>query len=185
MRYFCWIGPATLSEFQWFSGLGVKAAKDAIEPLGLVAVDETRLASPEDLENIHSFKPEKKTDFNLVASIDGMVALRRKHGDLLAETDANREILGDKGPASLTTVADLPSHAIFDNHGRLSGFWEYDKEAERIAWGSFIGKSPALEKAVVVTEAFIRDQLGDARSFSLDSPKTRGPRIAAVRRIRE
>ena len=185
MRYFCWIGPATLSEFQWFSGLGVKAAKDAIEPLGLVAVDETRLASPEDLENIHSFKPEKKTDFNLVASIDSMVALRRKHGDLLAETDANREIPGDKGPASLTTVADLPSHAIFDNHGRLSGFWEYDKEAERIAWGSFIGKSPALEKAVVVTEAFIRDQLGDARSFSLDSPKTRGPRIAAVRRIRE
>ena len=27
-RYFRWIGPATLAEFQWFAGLGVKAAKD-------------------------------------------------------------------------------------------------------------------------------------------------------------
>jgi hypothetical protein len=32
-RYFHWIGPATLAEFQWFSGLGVKAAKEALDPL--------------------------------------------------------------------------------------------------------------------------------------------------------
>jgi hypothetical protein len=38
--YFRWIGPATPAEFQWFSGLGVKAAKAAIEPLKLVAVEE-------------------------------------------------------------------------------------------------------------------------------------------------
>ena len=112
-----------------------------------------------------------------------MVLLRRKHSDLLAEADTHREILGDKGLAFLTTVADLPSHAIFDNHGRLTGFWEYDKENERIAWGSFIGKNAELEKVVAGTEAFVRDQLGDARSFSLDSPKTRGPRIASVKKI--
>jgi hypothetical protein len=35
-RYFDWIGPARLSEFQWFSGLGVKAARDAVQGLGLV-----------------------------------------------------------------------------------------------------------------------------------------------------
>src|SRR5579871_2194741 len=34
-RFFSWIGPATVAEFQWFSGLGVKAAKAAIEPLQL------------------------------------------------------------------------------------------------------------------------------------------------------
>jgi len=27
----------------------------------------------------------------------------------------------------------------------------------------------------------VRDELGDARSFSLDSPKSREPRIAALR----
>ena len=30
-QYFRWIGPAMLAEFQWFSGLGVKAAKAAVE----------------------------------------------------------------------------------------------------------------------------------------------------------
>ncbi len=34
-RYFAWIAPATLAEFQWFSGLGVKAAQAAVEPLAL------------------------------------------------------------------------------------------------------------------------------------------------------
>ncbi|MFJ4191386.1 hypothetical protein [Kitasatospora sp. NPDC089509] len=31
------------------------------------------------------------------------------------------------------------------------------------------------------TEAFVRDELGDARGFSLDSPKSRAPKIAALR----
>ena len=38
-RYFQWAAPARPADFQWFSGLGVKAAKAAIEPLGLVAVE--------------------------------------------------------------------------------------------------------------------------------------------------
>jgi len=33
------------------------------------------------------------------------------------------------------------------------------------------------------TERFVRDQLGDARSFSLDSPESRAPRIAALREL--
>src|SRR5215831_3221792 len=35
-RYFRWIGPATLAEFQQFAGLGVKDTKATIEPLKLV-----------------------------------------------------------------------------------------------------------------------------------------------------
>ena len=38
-RYFHWIEPATLAEFQWFSALGVKACKAAIDPLGLVPLE--------------------------------------------------------------------------------------------------------------------------------------------------
>ena len=37
-RFFRWVGPATPGEFQWFSGLGVKAAKEAVGPLGLVVI---------------------------------------------------------------------------------------------------------------------------------------------------
>ena len=38
-RFFRWVGPATLGEFQWFSGLGVKASKEAVAPLGLVPAE--------------------------------------------------------------------------------------------------------------------------------------------------
>jgi hypothetical protein len=31
-------------------------------------------------------------------------------------------------------------------------------------------------------EEFVRSQLGDARSFSLDSPKSRAPRVEALRK---
>jgi hypothetical protein len=47
-----------------------------------------------------------------------------------------------------------------------------------------VKKSKALEAAIEETEIFVRDQLGDARSFSLDSPKGRAPRIEAIRKIR-
>ena len=47
---------------------------------------------------------------------------------------------------------------------------------------TFDPPTAALRDAIVRTEAFVRDDLGDARSFSLDSPESRGPRIAAIER---
>ena len=79
-------------------------------------------------------------------------------------------------------VADLTDHAIVDR-GRLVGLWQYDVDAgEVVAW-LFAGAQPdkALRETIERTRAYIRDDLGDARSFSLDSPKSRAPRIAALR----
>lgn len=42
----------------------------------------------------------------------------------------------------------------------------------------------ALRRAVARTEVFVRDELGDARSMSLDSPKSRQGRIEALRQGR-
>jgi hypothetical protein len=75
---------------------------------------------------------------------------------------------------------DLPSHGIFDR-GRLIGLWEYDIATGSIAWMTFAPADAALKKAVARTEEFVRTELGDARSFSLDSPKSRAPRIEALR----
>jgi hypothetical protein len=47
---------------------------------------------------------------------------------------------------------------------------------------AFIPKNKDLEKAVRRTEEYVRTQLGDARSFSLDSPKSRIPRIEGLRK---
>jgi hypothetical protein len=174
-RYFTWIGPATVAEFQWFSGLGVKAAKAAIEPLKLVAPAEgdARMMFAHDREELQRFQPPKQPQYMLVSSLDGISLLRRNAKDLVAPDDLKRTGAGG-------ALMDLPNHAILDR-GRLAGLWEYDTATETIAWTAFGAKDKALREAVSRTEQYVREQLGDARSFSLDSPKSRAPRIEALR----
>ena len=182
-RYFRWVGPATLAEFQWFSALGVKAAKAAIEPLKLVPFDEEgrRLTFAEDREAYAQFKPPKKPEYVLVSSLDGISLFRRDLRGMLADEDLKREVMDESGPKPMSGLADLPSHAILDR-GRIVGLWEYDVNSSSLAWRSFIKPDKALKEAVARMEEYVRDQLGDARSFSLDSPKSRAPRIEALKK---
>ncbi len=174
-RFFHWIGPASIAEFQVFSGLSGKAAKAAIEPLinttGLETIGEDRLIPAGQRDAFESFSAPKQADYRLVASIDGISLLHRD-----VETVVDAADLARFGK----TVEDSPGHRIFDR-GRWVGSWEYDPETESIAWVAFIAKNRELEKAVARMEQFVREQLGDARSFSLDSPKSRAARIQALR----
>ena len=181
-RYFRWIGPATLGEFQWFSGLGVKAASTAVEPLGLVPVEPAsdRLMLPEDRELFAKFKTPKAPAYALVSCMDSMFLLRRSLSSLLTAEASKRKVNADKGVSELGSLSDLSSNAILDR-GSIVGLWEYDPGSNSIAWFSFDKADDPMRECVSRTEAYIRDQLGDARSFSLDSPKSRVPRIKALR----
>jgi hypothetical protein len=184
-RYFAWIGPASAADFQWFSGLGVKAAKAALDPLKLepieIGPDDTRLLLPQDRARFVTFKTPKEPRYSLLGSIDSLFILRRSFKDAVDVPDAERKVLVNSGMKILGSLTDLPSHAIVDR-GRVVGLWEYDPSTESIAWMSFVRKDKALQEAVTRTENLVRDQLGDARSFSLDSPKSRAPRIADLLR---
>jgi Winged helix DNA-binding domain len=175
-RYFTWIGPAAVTEFQCFSGLGVKAAKAAVDPLQLVpvAAADPRLMFPEDRDALDSFKPPKQPQYALLSGLDGLFLLRRNLKDMLLREDQKRSGAGG-------SLMDLNNHAIVDR-GRLVGLWEYDPATESIAWTSFGIKDKALQAAVDRAQTYVREQLGDARSFSLDSPKSRAPRIEALRK---
>ena len=181
--YFQWIGPASVAEFQWFSGLGVKAAKDALSPLGLVPLQagSERLLLPRDVEELRSFKLPKDPVYRLTSGLDSLVLLRRDHRSLAEASDLDSLPVLTKGGAAGGALADLPCHAIFDR-GRLIGLWEYDQPSESIVWLSFIQRNSDLDASVKITEEYVCTQLGDARSFSLDSPKSRQPRIEALRR---
>jgi hypothetical protein len=185
-RFFRWFGPATPGEFQWFSGLGVKAGREALAPLALVPAEEgsDRLLLPDDVKAFRAFEAPAEPQYALVSSLDAISAGRRDVQTLLDAKDREREVLVDRTTRPLGTIADLPNHAILDR-GRLIGLWEYDPESRSIAWATFGTKtSGALQAAIEETEAYVRDQLGDARSFSLDSPKSRVPRIEALRKMR-
>ncbi len=182
-RYFRWIGPATVAEFQQFSGLGVKESKAAIEPLKLVPLEEgsDRLMFADDREKLSSFKVPSKPQYALVGGIDSLALLRRDLNMLLDTNDSKREIIKEPGNKPGSALLDLPDHAILDR-GRVVGLWEFDVESASIVWTSFVAKEKALEAAVKDTEKYVRDQLGDARSFGLDSPKSRAPRIQVLRK---
>jgi hypothetical protein len=165
--YFDWTGPATLGHLRWFTAFSAAHAKAAVAQLDLVDVGDGYLA-PRDEVDGSAGGPV------LVGGIDSIILLRRDLGPLL---DPNVALPGSK---PLVADPDLPDHAIVDR-GRIVGLWEYDQEAERIVWWAFDGPTPAIGAAVERTEAYVRDQLGDVRSFSLDSVKSRAPRIAALR----
>jgi len=182
-RFFEWIGPATVGEFQAFAGIGVKAAKTAVEPLKLepVAAGDERMLLPVDRTAFETFRPPKDPQYALVSNLDSMFLLRRDLKTLLDPKDMDRQVVTDKGCGALGGLMDLPSPAILDR-GRVVGLWEYDPESESIAWTAFVKKDRALQEAVARMDEYVRTQLGDARSFSLDSPKSRRPRIEGLRK---
>jgi hypothetical protein len=181
-RFFRWIGPATVAQFQTFAGTGVKAAKAAVEPLKLeaIAAGDDRMLLPEERAAFEAFRGPKSPQYALVGSIDSMLLLRGDPASLLDAADRPREVFVDKGTRALSELKDLPSHAILDR-GRIVGLWEFDPATDSIAWTAFVKRDKAMQQAVTRMEEWVRAQLGDARSFSLDSPASRAPRIAALR----
>jgi hypothetical protein len=182
-KYFRWIGPATVKEFQWFSGLGAKASKAAIAPLQLKALEDggERLLLPEEVDAFHAFEPLKEGRYALVSPLDSMLLLRRSLSELLPAEAAETMVYADKGYCAIGALADLPSYAILKN-GEIVGLWEYDPQTSSIAWIAFAKTNVAMQRAVAQTESYVREQLGDVRSFNLDSPKSRVPRIEALRK---
>ncbi len=182
-RYFRWIGPATLAEFQWFSGLGVAASKAAVAPLGLVPVEDGSLylAFPDEVEAYAAFQVPAEPQFALVSGLDGMLLLRRDMSELLTPEDRQHPIYTEKGGAPAGGLSDSPFNVILDR-GRIIGFWEYDPEVGQVAWMTFGAPPGGLREEVARTEAYAREQLGDVRSFSLDSPASRAPKLAWLRK---
>lgn len=178
-RYFAWAAPASLKHFRWFSGRTVAAAKKAVEALELVPLDGSDLLLPKELlADFEAFSPPSDPSYALVAGIDGIHLLHREMSRLLDPADAGRPVPG--GKSTLGAEADPPCHLIVDR-GRIAGLWEFDPDRGEIVYQSFVGEDDALRQAVAETEEFIRADLGDARSFSLDSPKSRAPRLAGLR----
>jgi hypothetical protein len=177
-RFFTWAAPARLSDFQVFAGVSAKVAKSAVETLKLEPTADDLLLPASLRGEFEAFKPGKEPQYHLLTSLDSLLLLRNDPAIFLDPKDRGHPLLARPGAA----LIELPSPAILDR-GRLVGLWEYDPERESIAYTAFGKKEAALKKAVAETEDYVRTQLGDARTFSLDSPKSRAPRIEALRKL--
>jgi hypothetical protein len=178
--YFDWTAPATLGHFRWFSAFTAAQAKAAVARLDLVDLGDGWLAPPALAAEVTKFAAPRKAQYALLAGIDALILLRRDVGSLIDTADAAQPVPGEK--LQVGGVTDLTDHAIVDR-GRLVGLWQYDVDSGDVVTWLFGGAKPdkALRETIDRTQTFVRDDLGDVRSFSLDSPKSRAPRIAALR----
>ncbi|MBO1419812.1 DNA glycosylase AlkZ-like family protein [Streptomyces sp. FH025] len=181
-RYFSWAGPATLKHFRWFSGFSAATARQAVAEAGPVPVapGSELLLPPELAEEFAEFEVPAEPHYTLLAGIDGIHLLHRDLPRLLDPADAARPLPAGRTGRAFGSETDPQTHLVLDR-GRIVGLWEYDPERAEIVHRSFVPLDDALREAVARTEAFVRDELGDARGFSLDSPKSRAPKIAALR----
>ncbi|WP_427134074.1 DNA glycosylase AlkZ-like family protein [Pseudarthrobacter sp. S9] len=179
-RYLGWTGGATLKQSQWFTGFTVAPSKAALAAVD--AVEVTTAAGdmlwmlPDDVERLAAFEEPAAEQIQLLAGTDSLALLRRNAAELLAgdSPDIAKTVL-----APLALQADLPDHPILDR-GRIIGLWQYDPGKERIVPWVFQGPTPAVTRRIAEVEAWIREDLGDFRAFSLDSPATRQKRIDAL-----
>ncbi|WP_245933266.1 DNA glycosylase AlkZ-like family protein [Arthrobacter livingstonensis] len=173
-RHLGWTGGATLRQTQWFTSFTVAQTKAALAGAGALEVGGLWML-PVDADARENFTVPKEEQIQLLAGTDSLFLLRRNAADHFADGDGDRQLLS----AKLALQADLPDHPIVDR-GRIIGLWQYDPGEERIAHWLFDAPTPAVTHRIAEVEAFIREDLGDFRSFSLDSPSSRQKRIDAL-----
>jgi hypothetical protein len=185
-RYLGWTGGATFKQSQWFTSFTVAQTKAALAAVGAVEVPTAQSTSqdaaggdalwmlPDDVGLLAAFDEPADEQIQLLAGTDSLFLLRRNAADLLADEDQHKPAL-----ESLALQADLPDHPILDR-GRIIGLWQYEPAKERIVPWLFHGPTPAVTQRIAEVEAWIREDLGDFRAFSLDSPATRQKRIDAL-----
>lgn len=181
-RFFRWIGPASLPHFQWFSALSGKVVKAIVEPLGLVPMEEGSplLMFADDREDLLAHETPSEPQYSLLSSLDGLYLHRREIKSFVDPEDLGRQMQSEKSIYELGSIQDLYNNPIVDR-GRIVGLWEFDAFDQTIAWTSFVPVDDAMRAEVARIEKYVQDQLGDARSFSLDSPESRKPKIEFLR----
>jgi len=183
-RFFRWTGPATVAQLAWWAGLGVKVARAAAAEAKVVPLEEgsERLLFPEDRDALLALQIPKEPRVAFVSSLDNLFHMRREVRTLFDGDDIERKVPGSDKAETLGGLADLPYHAITDR-GRVVGLWEWDGVKGLLVWRLF-AKTPELEKRAAAKAealtAYVKSDLGDVRSFSLDSPEKRSQSVASL-----
>ena len=165
-RFLAWAAPASADDFAWWSGIGKRQARAAMDAL---RVDDPPAS---DVRGI-LILPFRDNLFNLHRTIAPFV------------DDAVAEVLDWKNRVvRASSLESLHQNAIVID-GALAGVWEFDPGEERVVVRTFGPKPRGLDAAIRDAEEFIREQLGDHRYYALDTATSREPRLAFVRTMNE
>ncbi|MGE3350314.1 MAG: crosslink repair DNA glycosylase YcaQ family protein [Planctomycetota bacterium] len=197
-RFVRWTGVATLVQFQAWSGLTAREARAAVPrsdvvPAAAVEATGTVLCSPH-LDELLHLEPAVAHATAFLPFEDNLVHLFGGAGHLcdpefldLPVPGWGRGAAGRGDGATTLRTASHPALRPLIADGRLSGFWEYDPDAGVAVPSCF--RTPSRQAQVLIeelsasTSAFLREELGHGRSFSLDTDDDLRRRLALLRTI--
>lgn len=188
-RFFRWAGPATLDEFAKWSGLNKGQCKAGIAAAELVAV---RIEGYADEAWIHAEAADtlaEATPFghgvSLLNFADNYLSLHQSPRIFCdaAHTGRTANSWG-RGVKPIAEAEYLHTRAVL--HGdRLAGSWEWDPDAGAVVAVPFAplpkAESEALAAQAEDLTGFITEQIGHAKSTSIDSDKNLRKRVTLVR----
>lgn len=188
-RFFRFAGPATLAEFCKWSGLNKGQAKAGIAAAELAPVriegyaDEAWI-DPEALDALTAAEPVD-SGVRLLNFADNYLSLRSTPSAFVdpAHTGRTANSWG-RGVKPIGESQYLHTRALL--HGdRLAGSWEWDPDAEAVAAVPFAplpaDDAERLEAAAAELTRFLSEEMGHARSTSIDSDGKLRERAALVR----
>ena len=186
-RFFDFFAPAAVNDVAAWIGISKRDTKAAISALPLVCgrvegysdeawipeTDVDALKAVETSSTAASFLPFED-NLMVVYGGPGRFAHPSRH-------DHTVRSWGRTKPTPLGTAKHLADRPLVLGH-ELAGFWEYDAENHEVVVGTFEkDAAQGLEEARQQLADFFRDDLGHARSFSLDSDDAVRERAAALR----
>jgi len=177
-RFFAAAGPATLRELCDWTALAQRDARAAMDRLPLVPVTvegygEDAFVLEDDLPALRAAAPPART-ISFLAFEDNFIVLHGGPGAFVDPRHHGRPIpvWGTSKATTLGQATHMSMRALADGD-RITGLWEYDPDAARVVFGTFDPLPPARRKAVEAQAEelgrFLREELGHARSFALDT----------------
>jgi hypothetical protein len=188
-------GVTTLAAFCAWSGLTQRAAKAALPfarstTVAAAGLGDEALASP----RLDALRREAKAHADeavaLLPFADNLVHLADSLAPFVHEDHHSLSVpTWGKGGKVREPLAKS-RHVLFRSvlaEGRIRGFWEYDPDAGAVEVRCFDQPSKkaarALREVAEATSAFLRDEIGHGRSFSLDTDDELRTRTAALRQL--
>ncbi|KFE70306.1 DNA glycosylase AlkZ-like family protein [Hyalangium minutum] len=186
------VGPVTVADFAAWSALSQRDARAAFEKLPVVPVKVEGYADEafvleQDVSALKEAQPGA-TSLSMLAAEDNYLTVHGGPGLLIDPKHHSRAVSqwGSKKGSTLGEVKHLLSRTLLDGE-RVVGFWEFDPSAGQGVFATFDPLPPKRKKAAQEladnVAMFLKEELGHARSFSLDTMEKVQERAALVKKM--
>jgi hypothetical protein len=181
-----------VADFAAWSALSQRDARAAFEKLPVVPIlvegyGDEAFVMEQDLAALKEAAPAA-TSVSLLSFEDNYLTFHGGPG-LLTDTKHHKREVSKWGNTKGTTLGDVKhvsARTVFDGE-RLVGFWEFDPASGRAVFSTFDPLPPKRKKAVQEAAedvaTFLKEDLGHARSFSLDTMEQVQERAELVKKM--